>query len=643
MKARQRSSVSIRTILIGVLLIPPNAFWLMQMELIYGGTFPSTIPLLSTVVFSVLTLVGLGACLRWVAPTASLQQGELLTIYSMLAVATALLGTDVLQTLVHIIATPFWYATPENEWAELFGSEMPAWLTVRDMGILSGFFMGESSLYLKAHLLAWLGPALYWLGFVLVFVFVMVCLNVIVRKRWTDHERLAYPIVELPYEMTRDLTGTSVLRNRLLWAGFALAGGIDLWNGVNYLYPAVPFIPVKATNIGGIFTERPFNAIGWMPITFYPFAFGMGFIMPLALCFSCWFFYLFWRIERVFGTAVGWSTVPGFPFQAEQISGVWLALLGFALWEGRRYFADVTRRAVNRPSELDDSQEPMRYRAAAWGVVVGTALIVIFCHRAGMSVWVAFSYFFIYFAMSLTISRIRAELGPPVQNLRDAGPDSILTNLLGSRAFTKRDLSVMSMFFWINGEAYRSHPMPHQLEGFRLAERAGMSSRRLIVAMMVASGIAVFAAFWGVLHYGYKLGSAVSFWGPAATYFPLAPYRRLAGWLVNPTEPHGLAVAITGGSLAATLGMLILRTRVLWWSLHPIGLAISHAWGMNWYWFPLLISWAIKRTLLNHGGVRAYRKALPFFFGLILGEFIVGNLWSLLGIALGRRLYAFWV
>jgi len=640
---KHTSGVTIRAVILGIILMPLNAFWLMQMELVWGSTYPSTITLLSTVVFTICVLLGLNFFLSGFAPKIALSQGELLTIYVMLAVGTTLNGCDVMQALVHIMGTAFWHATPENEWGELFGAHIPDWLTVSDKTVLRGFYEGASTFYIWEHIRAWLAPALFWCGFVVVCLFVMVCINVLVRKRWTEHERLAYPIIQLPYEITGGDGTSRILRNRLLWIGFAIAGGIDVLNGISFLYPQIPSIPVKQHNIGQYFTERPWNVIGWMPITFYPFAIGLGYLMPLDLCFSCWFFYLFWRAEKVTGAALGWYGLPGFPFYAEQIAGVWIGLLGFALWGGRRYFRDIVRKVLVNAGDIDDSGEPMRYRHAVIGILIGMGLIAAFCNQAGMSLWAALAFFIIYFAISTAIARIRAELGPPVQNLRDSGPDYILANFLGTRRFSKGDLAVMSLFFWINGEAYRSHPMPHQLEGFKLSERANIDSRRLVIAMAIASLVAAISAFWGVLHYAYKLGSSVRFNGPAARYFAFASYRRLAGWLNYPTEPNALAISFSGFSLLSTLALLILRTRILWWSIHPIGYAISYWWAMNLLWFPLLISTVIKFVILNQGGVKAYRRTVPLFLGFILGEYVIGSTWSILGMILSRRMYAFWI
>ena len=73
-------------------------------------------------------------------------------------------------------------------------------------------------------------------------MFVMMCINTLVRKQWTDRERLTFPIVQLPLAMTEPKT--SLWRNKLFWMGFGIAFGIDVINGLSVYYPAIPQIPV---------------------------------------------------------------------------------------------------------------------------------------------------------------------------------------------------------------------------------------------------------------------------------------------------------------------------------------------------------------------------------------------------------------
>jgi hypothetical protein len=54
--------------------------------------------------------------------------------------------------------------------------------------------------------------------------------------------------------------------------------GAQLLNGLNFLYPSVPQIPLKRVNIGPLFTSPPWNALGETNVSFYPLV-----IVSLAL------------------------------------------------------------------------------------------------------------------------------------------------------------------------------------------------------------------------------------------------------------------------------------------------------------------------------------------------------------------------
>jgi hypothetical protein len=100
-------------------------------------------------------------------------------------------------------------------------------------------------------------------------------------------------------------------------------------------------------------------------------------------------------------------------------------------------------------------------------------------------------------------------------------------------------------------------------------------------------------------------------------------------------------VAIAGG-LIFTIFLMSMRIRFISWPFHPVGYALSGSWTMNLVWLIFFISWLLKLSILRHGGLKAYHKAMPFFFGLILGEFTIGTLWSLVGVLWNVPAYAFW-
>ena len=221
-----------RAILIGLLLIPFNTYWITDSV---GQGYPTTVSLYFNVIFCIFWLTLFNLLLLRLTPKHALSQGEILTVYVMLSLASSLAGHDMLRVLIPMIPHAFWYATPENEWAELFHRYVPDWFAVKDKEFLADFYRGESTLYTWEHVRGWIVPTLSWTGFFFALTFLMLCINVIVRKQWTEHEKLSYPIIQLPLEMTRGGGATGALRSRALWLGFGIAAAIDIINGLNFL------------------------------------------------------------------------------------------------------------------------------------------------------------------------------------------------------------------------------------------------------------------------------------------------------------------------------------------------------------------------------------------------------------------------
>ena len=49
-----------------------------------------------------------------------------------------------------------------------------------------------------------------------------------------------------------------------------------------------------------------------------------------------------------------------------------------------------------------------------------------------------------------------------------------------------------------------------------------------------------------------------------------------------------------------------------------------------------------KWLILKHGGVKAYRRAIPFFVGLVLGEALLGCFWPIVSLVLRSSVYSFY-
>ena len=342
----EKNRIGWRAIILSIILIPLNNFWIMQVEGVWNTGHSTCLSLMWHVVINLLLIILINVLiLKRFLPKYALTQAELVIIYAMLTLGASISGRDMLQILIPVMAWPFWFTTPENEWSELFLRYIPKWLTVSNERVLSDFFAGKSSLYASENLRAWLTPVLWWSLFIVVLGFVMICLNVLIRRQWTRNERLSYPIIQLPMAIVEDGGKLSFFKDKILIVGIACGAGLNILNGLHFLFPVVPNLPVSYLDhdIGKYFTSRPWNAIGSLRLPLYPFAIGLGFFLPLDLSFSIWFFYLFRKAQQVFGSAMGLQFLPGFPYLNQQSTGAWFGVFFVAIWLSRNHLKSVAK------------------------------------------------------------------------------------------------------------------------------------------------------------------------------------------------------------------------------------------------------------------------------------------------------------
>jgi hypothetical protein len=501
-------------------------------------------------------------------------------------------------------------------------------------------------------------PIAVWSLFILLLLFGFLCLNVMLRRHWVERERLTFPLVALPLELTREGASGALVARPDFWLAFLLACAWRSMTGLHHTVPGFPeLLPFyndagQLIDIGSFFTQRPWNGIGHFMLSFHPLIIGITYFLPLDLSFSAWFFYLLVKAENVWATALGFRD-PGagaaaalVPYTGEQGAGAFLAIALFTFWGARRHLRDVFAKAFGSAPKVRDDDEVLSYRTAVIGFFLSFAGVVLFVTLGGMAWWLAALFFLLYLLMIVTCTRLRAEAGPMLGFGPDLNPHRMMVLLPGSQSWGLRDLTVFAYLQWFDSD-YRTVAMPQQMEALKMAEAAGgslrASPRRRGLWIMLASALAAVTAFVAVLaiyyHYGAETPRGDNGW---RNYNGRSPFVTVMRWVDTPTGPDALRLRWLCGGFAATAALIQARAHWLWWPFHPAGFAMANAgWTMPWVWFAMLLGWAAKATLLRYGGMIAFRRGIPFFMGLLLGDIVISVLWSLLGVILEMDVYMF--
>jgi len=623
-KTSNSNNITLKAILIGLILVVVNAYWVGLSSEQWYCMFTLVNPF-SNAIFTLIVLIALGFPLRRISKRLSLSSAELVVIYVMVTMVSTISGHTTMTPLLAALTQPYWFASPENEWQSLFWRHIPSWFTVSDTKILEGYFYGESTFHTIKHLRAWLIPILTWSSFIFFLYLSLLCINSILRKQWVENEKLSYPIVQLPLAMA---TNPKFFSSRLMWIGLSVAASIRIMNGFHDLFPVIPQIPYTY-RLDQFFTDKPWNAIGYTTMYFNLGIVGLTYFMPLNLSFSCWFFFWLTRAERVFASAVGWKSL----YLNERASGAWLGIGLLALWLSRRHLTAFAKHVLGL-AQVDDSQEPLRYRSAVLMFLVCLAVLTLFCYFAGMSVWAIIVFYALYCFLAIAITRVRAGLGPPYHEIIGINPRGMMVQMFGSRRLHGGNLTILTFLYAFN-RCNRAHPMPCQIESFKLGERVGMNNRRLMQAIALATGVGAVATFWAYLRISYNYGvlGELNGWIGGAGWESFNPLQR---WLQYPQGTDVRAVTFMGGGFLFVFFLHAMRSRFLWWPLYPSGYVLSGAsWGgMIYFWFPVMVSWLIKSIILKYGGLKVHRRAVLFFFGLILGDYIPRSIWSIVSLIL---------
>ena len=134
--------------------------------------------------------------------------------------------------LIGTMVYPYYYATQENRFAELFHDLIPSWIAPQDMKAIEYYYEGLPQ-GAPIPWQPWVEPLANWFALIMAMGFMLVCMSSILHRQWAVHERLTYPMLQVPQAMieARDIKASlfifislspflSCWRPFLLWRSF---------------------------------------------------------------------------------------------------------------------------------------------------------------------------------------------------------------------------------------------------------------------------------------------------------------------------------------------------------------------------------------------------------------------------------------
>jgi hypothetical protein len=635
--AMTRSPFSIKGLLIGAamsLAVGLAAPYGLALEYFRMGFNPSS----QGAIFFFISLLVVNILFGLVRRQFTLSRADLVLVYCMLLMAVTVPTWGLMFFLLGTMVYPYYYATPENGYAELFHDHIPSWMVPQDLEAISHYYEGLPK-GATINWWVWIEPLAYWFSLIMAMGFMLFCVSSILHRQWSVHERLAYPMLQLPNSMIEKGEGAfaavaPLFRNKIMWIGFLIPMIYFSCTGLHHFYPSVPEFSFWLPGI------RLFRDTVSLPIAFSYAWVGFFYLVNLEISFSIWFFYVFCKFEDGLFSILGISStekLSGYEASqsadlTHQATGAVIVFVLFVLWSARGHLVDVLRKVWNPDSGIDDSEELLRYRTAAIGFGASFSFIAFWLWLSGVPpvflpvIIIVSLIFLIWVARAVATSGVATARSPIV-------PAYFAISGFGTSALGAKGLVALDFTFVWQGES-RTSPMVACAHGIKLAESIKGSKTRLFWGMMIALALSFTgAAFmtiyvchtYGAINLSHINWAGAHGWPGISRLMTELPDANMRGWLFR----------VIGGLGSGFLSWA--QHRWFWWPLHPLGFALSVGWLAGHIWFTSLVAWLIKLAIMHFGGIRLYQSLKPFFLGLILGEVSVNGLWGFIFWMIGER------
>lgn len=625
-------------------LTPYNNIYLRATPL-GGGHFP----LAPFFIFLVLAVIVTIICRIFRSPLL-LNGPELLVVWIEMVIGSGIAYTGFARTFLINLTAPMQFATPGNRWEEVLHPLIPPSLTPTSHkaiellynGLPASRDMGWLDVVAAIPWGAWLKPLTLWGGFILVSYLVMLFLINILSRQWIHNERMNFPLLKVPEmignAVSEGTTGQFFL-NRFLLTGLSIPVVIHLVNGLNLYYPSIPSIPTLFL-AGPYFSDTGLlTGFHKLKIYIYPSFIGFAFLTSRQISFSFWAFFLagclFYGVLGVLGYSIPSSEL-GVTFgptlarpEEMQMIGAYGVFFLFLVWLARLHLIDVCKQSFFLKAPSPDRSEWFDVRISFWGAIIGFGLLIAWYINLGMAPTTAFLVVGAFFMIMLVATRIICQGGLAYFTLTAAPTDGMIA-LFGAKILAGASGVLAGISQKVLFVDLRESLMPSLLHGRHLHQNRHPSMLLFsglaltIVASMTASIVSMMT-----LCYRYGIRELQLDW---ATQTTTTVYENIYKLIATET--------VTGSwififALIGALLMLLLVTcyhRLYWWPIHPIGYLTAYSSAMRILWVSFFIGWACNALCMRYGGIVLFRKLQFFFIGLIIGDFLMGGGWAIVGL-----------
>jgi len=637
-----RCGISVRAIFIGLLLVAVVSLVVSYAELVIGRIQVGFLQMPPAAIGIFFFLVVLNKGLRRLGQRFSLSSSELVMLYCMMIAAAMICSRGILEKIIPLLVTPNYYANATNKWSEIFYPYLKKWVVPFDpsggpkqdvsVGFFEGLRAGE-----RIPWGVWVVPLAVWGLLVLLVVFAFLCIATIIRRQWVDNEKLSFPLVQPALELIREDQSKSLLRNRLFWGGMSIPVLVFGFNGLHNWFPNIPEVSLQLL-LNPYLVNPPWSEIYCWWIYFSFAAIGFFFLLPCDLLFSLWFFALFARWQDVIAASFGMDIerMPVYGthlFVAYQTAGAYFVLVVYLIYVAWPHLRWVWRVAIGA-EKADDSNELMPYRIAVFGLFVSFALILVWCRLAGMSLGLVLLEFGVFiFVIALVMARSTAEAGM-LMTETSFRPADLYRMFLPVHAMGPANMTMLAFFDVAFLRDQRGLLFTGFLDGLKISDAGNVRRRAFLgVFCLAILGALVFGGFLHLI-IPYSRGG-ITLYQAVYQGHNLAPFREFESHMGGSPPLSWQAPVFFGVGIVVTMFLAYMRALFYWWPLHPLAYALCVSWTISVFWFSALVAWLIKVLLLRYGGMKFYVRARPWFLGMILGEFGMAVLWTVISALTG--------